>query len=350
MAARNPATAFEFLFGHNAHFVLVNENKRPCWRAWNKRRAPLDCVLHHAANDQPVAIIPASIHTSALDVDHGDIGELVTAYPPLADLPTKRGHHLYYDDDEGRGNAIWAGYGCAGELRSARGYLMFHDDGAARLAKAIATGPRGTRFPADLFELNAVRMPRQPQPVGAGRAVVVPLAAAGLSELETVREPGRNQALFDTVRFWAYAEPHGADLVAWIAKCETMTREQNGRFPEPLDAGEVAKVSYNIATWTWAGGGARDHSAPAQRRRALKGGEVRRGRERDRDAAIVHAKLIDWRSTDSIAAEYQLHPRTVRYIVNRDTPLFVRENRTVAKPWEAEGISRATWYRRRKQS
>ena len=57
----------------------------------------------------------------------------------------------------GRGNAHFEAYGCAGEIRSAKGYLILWHDGADRLADALHDPiARARRWPRDLFELAGV--------------------------------------------------------------------------------------------------------------------------------------------------------------------------------------------------
>ena len=132
-----------------------------------------------------------------------------------------------------------------------------------------------------------------------------PAAAAAL-EMETIQRGRRNLKLFDAVRFWAYSVPRGDELEAWTRRVRVYALEQNRRFPAPLDASEVKATAYSISTWCWSGGGARwhfDHSSAAQRRRGVKSGQVRR----------------------------------------RGTPLEHHR-----QPWEAPGMSRATWYRKRR--
>ena len=111
----------------------------------------------------------------------------------------------------------------------------------------------------------------------------------GRPALETVYEPGRNTALFDHLRYWAYPQSKGDDLDAWRAR--RIALQMNARFPDPLPEAEARKVSWSVASWTWSGGGPMDHSIPAQRRRGIKSGLVRRNATRNRDAAIVAAVL-----------------------------------------------------------
>ena len=89
--------AVAYLHDRGGHYVLCH-GKRPIWPGWQRRRPGLDTVLAH---DGPLGIVPYSLGTSALDVDYGDVGELVGATAPLATLPSPRGHHCYYEDGQG---------------------------------------------------------------------------------------------------------------------------------------------------------------------------------------------------------------------------------------------------------
>ena len=312
----NNPQALQAIHHAGGHFILCLEDKRPVWRSWQKLRPGLDVVMAH---DGPLGLRPWSVSTTALDVDTGDPSILIEDWPPMAILSSRRaaGKHLYYSDTTGRGNAHFEGYGCAGEIRSARGYLILWHDGAGRLADALHDPvARARGWPRDLFELagvGAVTLPaavKTPayryKPSGQSRRTWA--AAAEALELEAVHQGRRNLQLFDAVRFWAYSIPRGDDLDAWTRRVRVYALEQNRRFPEPLDAPEVKQTAYSISTWCWSGGGSRwhfDHSRGAQRRRGLKLGRMRRA----------------------------------------GTPLEHNP-----EPWIAEGMSRAWWYRTRRHN
>ena len=71
------------LYDHGAHFVLCGgkDGKVPIWKRWQAHRPTLEVVEHHADHGRSIGIVPASIGTSALDVDHGDPGELFAQWP-----------------------------------------------------------------------------------------------------------------------------------------------------------------------------------------------------------------------------------------------------------------------------
>ena len=323
----NNPQALQAIHHAGGHFVLCLEDKRPVWRSWQKLRPGLDVVMAH---DGPLGLRPWSVSTTALDVDTGDPGELVQAWPPMAVLDSRRaaGKHLYYSDTQGRGNAHFEAYGCAGEIRSAKGYLILWHDGAGRLADALHDPiARARRWPRDLFELAGVGAVTLPAAVKKPAYSYKPSdqsrqtwAAAGEAlELETIKRGLRNATLFDAIRFWAYSVPRGDELEAWTRRVRVYALEQNRRFPAPLDASEVKATAYSISTWCWSGGGARwhfDHSSAAQRRRGLKLGRIRRARNATRDAAIVAAVEAGW-SMRAVAREWGLALSTVHHVCSR---------------------------------
>ena len=323
----NNPQSLQAIYHAGGHFVLCLEDKRPVWRSWQKLRPGLDVVMAH---DGPLGLRPWSVSTTALDVDAGDPGELMQAWPPMAVLNSRRrgGRHLYYADTEGRGNAHFEVYGCAGEIRSAKGYLILWHDGAGRLADALDDPiARARRWPRDLFELAGVGAVTLPGAVKTPAYRYKPsdqsrrtwAAQAEALELETIQRLRRNLTLFDAVRFWAYSVPRGQDLDAWTRRVRVYALEQNRRFPAPLDASEVKATAYSISTWCWSGGGARwhfDHSSAAQRRRGLKLGRIRRARNAARDAAIV-AAVEAGKSMRAVAREWGLALSTVHHVCSR---------------------------------
>ena len=316
------------LYGAGAHFVLLHD-KVPVWAKWQRRRPPLDVV--HAHGDR-LGLMPASIGTSALDVDEGDPRELLAHHPAWAVLASRRpgGRHLYYADDRPRGNRTWAEYGCAGQLRSGRGYLVLWHDGADRLAEELRTRgrPADFRLP-DLFAAAGVELPTvYPADLDRGPAIMAP-ARVVLPMLEVVLPGGRNPALFDTVRHWAYREDRGRGLRRWIDRVRDYGRQHNGRFPVPLDDDEVQRLAWNVSSWTWAGGGPLDHSPEAQRRRGRASGRKRRKRTADRDREIV-ADRVAGLSQREIATKHGMSRGGVENVLKRDAPLFAQSGALLA--------------------
>ena len=281
------------------HLVLCKPDKRPCWMGWQKQRPALDVSIQH---DGPLGIIPYSIGTSALDVDIGDWRKLPRSWVNYG-TRRKSGRHLFYADDQARGNSTWAAEDCAGEVRGANGYLILWKDGAKRLAAAIA-GPRQlSLFP---FPVELIQDRSEP-----GRLIRFPERTLNPSrslDLERVQVGARNDSLFDVVRKRAYQEltdyrKESGNLGGWLKLVYAFTDDNNRRFPVPLKRDEVRALAYSVATWIWSRG--YDHSPEKQAARAREGMRQRRA----------------------------------------GTPL---ENDR--RPWESMGISRAWWYRKCRNS
>ena len=308
----NVRAALGTLQDRGAHFVLC-DGKRPVWRRWQKRRPGIDLVLSHGPE---LGLIPYSIGTSALDVDWGELGELVDATEPMVVLPTPRGSHLYYTDTRGRGNCLWSAHGCGGDVRSAQGFLRLYESGPERLVGALTTG-RGRPFPADLFEAVGVYVPTVA--VEKPRCFEVK-APEDLLPLQQTEIGTRADALFDHLRFWAYPCLKGPGLEGWKARVLEKGESWNLLMPDPLgtfqgdDRHAVRDTAYSVATWTWAGGGPIDHSPAAQSRRGIKSGRARRLRTRERDRHIV-GLAIQGETQAAISKALNVPQQTVSYVI-----------------------------------
>ena len=124
--------------------------------------------------------------------------------------------------------------------------------------------------------------------------------------VETTLGAGRNCAVFDELRAIAYREvrefKRSGSLDTFRARLERVALGINLQFPKALNLAEVRAIAKSVAKWTWRHFSEEKFSA----RQALRGA---------RRAAQMWAGHVSAEST---------------------------------KPWLAEGISRRTWYRRRK--
>ena len=289
-----------------AHLVLCrgraegqHRAKSPYWSQWNVQRPTLDVC---SAHDGPLGIIPHSIGATALDLDSGDWRRLPRSW---VNYPTRRkgGRHLYYADDQARGNSSWAAEDCAGEVRGAKGYLCLWDDAVKRLADAL-NGPRQLAlfpFPTDL--IRAGKLLHFPQKLSfvLGQSL----------ELETVQRGARHNSLFDVSRLWAYQEiekHRDGPLADWIAQVHAYTHENNRRFPSPLRQSSTRSTAYSVATWTWSK--FYNHSQAMQSQRGIKSGAARRAQTHERDKAIAASS----ESNDALAALHGLSSRSIRRI------------------------------------
>lgn len=250
------------------HAVLLR-GKRPIYRGWNKCRPSLDSVVHHVNGGQDIGLKPASIGTSALDVDDGDVFELIDATDPLVTLPTRRGHHCYYEDDRGRGNGQFKNFhGCSGDVRSDKGYLKILKPhvNIILLADAVANADGNCPFPEDLFDAVGLPLKRVPMPLKGGGAALMTTPAKPSWVLEEVQVGNRHNALFDSVRFWAYAQERGTDLPAWVDRVHRHAVRCNDQLPDPMPHDELYRtISYSIAQWVWVSLSLRGHSIQRKR-------------------------------------------------------------------------------------
>lgn len=160
-------------------------------------------------------------------------------------------------------------------------------------------------------------------------------------------EIGRNCDLFASGMKWAGSSRH-LELPALLAL--------NQDLDYPLDQAEVAGIARSVERYRrrWIAQGRFVDISPEavsarQSRRARIGMVKRRAATAERDAAILEA-VLEGQSMRSVAAAHGLNEKAVRHIVARDAPLFASALTTTLTetcPWDEEGVSRRTWYRRR---
>ena len=309
--------ALTYLDGLGAHFVLCRRSRQPIRGfPWGSHKPALDCVLAHSSH---VGIVPFSVNTSALDVDCGEPAQLSLFRRPLVAVSSRQPgrEHLYYRDDTPRGNQQWRAFGCAGEVRSAKGYLILYRDAPVHLAHALAYNEDDDcYFPADLLELvepdeSAVML----DDLDIANSPQLRLLTPEAPVLERVRKGRRNIALFDAVRFWAY-RAHKTDYAAWLRAVEARTLIENRRFPEPLTERHAKTTAYSIAIWTWTTY-RQGFTAEQRWRGGISRGRQRRHDNRQRDVEIVQR----WESGESlrlIARAVGLTEGGVRWVLRRD--------------------------------
>lgn len=139
---------------------------------------------------------------------------------------------------------------------------------------------------------------------------------------------GRNCELFDRLRYHAYKMVamyrEDATEAQWIRYIQGKAEDYND-FQIPLDAKEVRHVAKSVARWTWVHYSGQMSDAAFSKRQAVRG--ARGGR-------------ISARSRESAAGGQEAFREQMAQLSSKG----ISENR----PWEAEGISRAQWYRNRK--
>ena len=160
--------------------------------------------------------------------------------------------------------------------------------------------------------------------------------------------PGRNCDVFAQCMRWAGSPANLGSAVYAEA------HRVNDGFDVPLDPPEVAGIARSVERyrrkWIQRGQfgpvGDRERSNWG-RQRGIRSGLARRKRTQERDQAIVQA-VTGGQSTRRIAREHGLSHVAVRKIVAREAPLFAQPAPlTETRPWEAEGMSKRSWYRKR---
>lgn len=135
-----------------AVLIPVHRDKSPLHKRWSRRQTRVRrCLLHLQAGGL-LAVIPASIDRTVIDVDRGDPTELIQCHPPDAATPTPSGgQHLWYRDSTPRAPRTWQARGCSGDIISARSYVVLWE-GVEGLARIMDTPSSGTSYPADMIK------------------------------------------------------------------------------------------------------------------------------------------------------------------------------------------------------
>ena len=220
---------------------------------WKRYKPTLDVLMAHPGR---LGLVPASIHSTALDVDRGDPHSLPISW---VEYPSRRpgGKHLWYAETQQFKDCAWEAAGCSGEIRS-KGYLIPWNGGIQRIAGAILDGRQMSLFPfpVDLIkELVQERGSELYIPGREKRSAPVPrsLWYPGM-ELERVQVGARYVALFEHLRKWAYRQRRGTDLADWKARVLDECFAKNERFPKPFRGDEVRQVkdtAYSVSCWAW---------------------------------------------------------------------------------------------------
>lgn len=317
-------------FPDGAHWVrLLHGSKRPDGR-WRDVFPAYPDLLQHVGGGGNGGVVPASAdwrddyRLVVLDVDHGRVDALTEAYPPVALAKTTRGAHAWYvAADPPAVNATWAGPGgTAGDYRALNGYAALHGDELAIVdAGLVSIASAGRSFgvgelPSQLLNLDG-RSRETETPTGRLRADV----GAALKLFEGALKRARRATLKRAV----VGARHGAlvrELSRWAGR-----RQWNGR------AVDDAVLACRCAGY-WLG-------FP----------------DRQTFPVTEAAGILAW--VLAVRAGWQTQPHTEPFIERqrargyagrgkaRMTSVRDDASNEAARPWDAAGVSRATWYRRR---
>ena len=169
----------------------------------------------------------------------------------------------------------------------------------------------------------------------------------------------RNCDLFDELRHFAYrkvlAYKETRSLDAWRRCLFDEVRLINLGFAMPLTISELRQIAQSVAKWSWREF-SREKFSEIQAERARHG----RSLAAKATAASITAAKRELASTndpsrrrrddtaETIARRVGKSPRTVRRHVAEPRAEYEAGSIQCVKPWLVHGISRSTWYRRRK--
>ena len=283
------------LLEYGAQFVLCDQwghrkadgsqSKKPVHRNWRQQRPGFVAVKDHITSGGLLGIVPASLGCAVLDVDHGNPTELIATHLPWFLSPTQRPHrlHLWYQDnrhelaEERRGGHWRHTSGCSGELLASTGYVVLWGNALEGLAEVLQDKVFGKGDQADFDTVattNAVTW------AGPGEHLTrreVQVKAEDLPELADVLPGGRNTALFDHVRYYAYPQvQHHNDLLDFADTVTDFATGCRDQLPdvEGFPESEAVGIAQSVAVWTWTvftgeGGGQRPDAnrltSPARR-------------------------------------------------------------------------------------
>jgi hypothetical protein len=189
---------------------------------------------------------------------------------------------------------------------------------------------------------------------------------------------GRNCTVFEELRHFAYREVRrfksgGATFAEYQGRLLEIAIGLNLQFAAPMHHSEVHQIGRSVANWTWQNFSNEEFSAVQSRRgrrgNAKRWGDRRKLRVAEAKTAVaehlsitpstpdISDKAIGQKSLTSenaritqgelcaeVAKKIGVSTRTVRRYLKGRLPFATAEGE---KPWKREGISRATWYRRR---
>lgn len=291
----------------NAHVVLCGDDKKPYHEdglyQWKDRPMAPGVIDAHP---HMCGVVPWSILATVLDADHGDPAQLSLLNPLLVDLPTRRGRHFYFNDTEPRKNAKFEAFGCLGDVRGADGYAVLHYDGADRLLDALRGRAVDWRSDALMEPDFWERITLRPDAVKI-TATVRTYHPGDIRPIEEATQGCRWRSLRahmgEIIRRTNRPRPYfGGPIIVpeWRQLVEGLVLEAHARMPKPrLSMAETLRLADILQSW-YASGGKRDHSPESQ----------------------------SWRGRRSHGGGRP----------------------SLGAPWEAEGVSRATWFRRRREA
>ena len=304
--------ALEYQSQVAANLVVANGRKHPCRcnRAWKASPASWETVWNHLQNceNAHVGIVPWTVKATVLDLDRGDVSDVVAFAEPRLLIPShQEGRaHLWYPDNQPRPNADWSIGSAGGEVRGANGYAIqtYRSDSPLRIADEIVR-PRLELDRVDLFSFAGIELSTSGE-----TALKIDIR----SYRDMVDGDGRNSKLFNDLREWARVEivTHH-DKESFRSSVAAMAHRLNGFFSEPEEHARVRSVIVSVTDWVWErrNGWVFESLAPELRSLGGRRSGSRRRAQRDAFDGSVGRYLRAGYDVASIAAFTGRHERTV---------------------------------------
>ena len=340
------------------------------WPDWQTIRQHIEAG-GNAGMEPSTAILSTVEARSRLvcfDLDSGDADLMTRAYPPICRLQTERpgGAHLYYFHEGGREirNGKWSGGPgkCGGDLRGIGGYVKMHNDAYARLDNALQTLD-WRDYPAPLALIEAVTQTCAGKAASRSRTIkglnqgVMRRAASLFRAACRVAQPndrgfvlGRrhcDQVIY--LKRWGGriqwdGQPVTDEYIA--RKAASYWLAMPGDFPQAEVVSILAWVLYlRHTSWMRRKTGHDPAFIAKQQRRAAIAGRLNYGKPKRGKMRSSQLELI----TNEAAKPWEAEgiSRKTWYRRRSSQPELITNE--AAKPWEAEGVSRAWWYRKRQK-
>jgi|SRR5450830_310084 len=277
---------------------------------------------------------PNAVHWIVIDIDSPVITDPISKQMKAildGDVPTP--NFLAVNPLNGRAHAYYAleravAKGDHASMRAMRfvaaieSALIFALGGDPTYAGLIAKNP--THVDWRLIDLRSV--PYTLHELEDGLDLSGPDKSAQREEAKNAGCAGRNVMLFDRLRFHAYQHvrmyQEDSDYITWKRYLSARAADFNDDLALP--ANEAKHLVQSVAKWTWTrytGTLSNAAFSELQAYRGAKGGRI---------SAKVRAEKEGVQYVENLRKQAGMHGKGI----------------SAEKPWEAEGISRRTWYRR----
>ena len=287
---------------------------------------------------------PNAVHWIVVDIDEPVISDPISRQMAAildGDVPTP--NFLVVNPDNGRAHAYYAlerpvAKGDHASMKAMRFVAAIESaliralGGDPTYAGLIAKNP--THVDWRLIDLRSV--PYTLHELEDGLDLSGPCKAEQREEAKNLGCAGRNVMVFDLLRFHAYQHVmmyrEDSDYMTWKRYLTARADDFNHDQTPPLPFNELKHLVQSVAKWTWTrytGRLSDEAFSDLQAYRGARGGRI---------SAKVRAEAAEKQGVSLAKQMSELRK------LNPSEKKGITKN----KPWEAEGISRATWYRRQK--